>query len=319
MTFQIDAPALGGLSIQVPTLPEVTEAELIARFGARMRDLATTRDRLEGEAIAWGDDLRIDVVAGCDGRLLPFSTRFDWWVEAAPQPDVPGLVEALIGEAVGATVRIELTLPPAYPVEALQGERVRFVVTLHAAKEVVPLPQSEFARTGLGSSLQEVMSALRRELETEREAAQLQLARELIFDAVLERARVALPSELIDDDLRRTWERLEGQALKARGFSQRELDESLDGWRSDAPTRIAAERRVALSLIFRSIVERERLVLTRETFEVLLLDLGEALGLDGASVVAGLRESSELTAEMAELGIHLLGMQHVLDQVELTT
>ena len=317
--LQIDAPALDGLTVHVPTLPAVSEGELVARFEERMRALATTRDRSEGEAIGWGDDLRIDVVAGCEGRLIPFSTRFDWWVLAAPQSDVPGLFEALIGEPVGATVRVELTLPPSYPVEALRSKRARFVVTLHEAKEVAPLPASEFARTGLGQTLRAVMLALRAELEHERETAQLHLARELAFDAVLERAKVALPVELIDDDIRRAWGRGEGQLLKARGFSQQELDESLEGWLTDRPTRIASERRVALSLIFRAVVEREQLVLTREGFEAVLLELGDALGLDEAAIAAGLRESSELTGQMAELGIHLLGMQHVLQQVELTS
>ncbi len=298
--------SFAGLEVAAPKLEPVTEAEVIARFQQRLRAFATKRARAPAEAIVAGDDLTLNIVAGCEGALIPFSTRFDWQTTATAQPDVPGLIESLIGENVGATVRLELTLPPHYTVESLRGKRARFAVDLIAACEVTPLPPGEFARIGLGHTLRDVMLALHRELDAERAAEQLYLTRELAFDAVLERARVSVAPALVDDDIQRAWQRLEGAQLKAHDFGERALAESLEGWLHDPATRIAAQRRVALSRVFQAVVENEGLVLTPEKFDALIAQYGVDT------------QRGKRTEQMAHLGIHLLGMQHVLAQLKLT-
>ena len=249
--------ATSKLKVFVPLLAPVSHGELIVRLHQRLRALATTRDRAPGEPISLGDDLCLTLTAGCDGALIPFSTRFEWWVPALPLPELPGFIEGLLGERVGTTVKLTMPLPSTYVVEALRGRQARFVVELCSAREVTDLPESEFRRLGLGSTLKHVMGALHLELEAERQAAQEHLARELTFDAVLAAAKLFIPKALIDDDLRRSWERVEGHLLRAHAFSQAELDESLNGWLTDGPTRVAAERRVALTLIFRSVAQQE--------------------------------------------------------------
>lgn len=309
------APSLEGLEVRVPAPDDLTQDDLVRRFHELKRTHGKTRERAEGEQVAMGDDVRVDTLGYCEGKLIPFSARFGLWLELAPQAALPGFAEAISAGKVGDSLEIELTLPADYPVEALRSRAARFIVDLRAAREVTE-PDDEspafLAALKMGKTLDEVMDAIRDELEDEL-ADQLTLSgQDLVLDTLVERAKVEVPQSLIDEEVRRRWGQLEGKALAERGFDAEEQTEALQAWLTDPLTRADVERRLKISLVLKAITERDKLQLTPEKLEYFAITSAEAYGLSAAEVKKGLRESKELTAQMAQTAWHLLAVEHVM-------
>jgi trigger factor len=312
---RVEAPSLEGLSATVPTPAPVTEADVLERFEALCREHAQRRERAHGEALALGDDVLLDVLGFAQGRLLPFSVRTDWWTELAPEPLLPGFFEGLVGMQVGLSAEVALVLPADYPVEPLRGVPARFLVDVKAAREVV-LPEAEspelLAALGRGGTLQEVMRRLVEELDAERVEAAQREARNRVLDALAERTQVALPEQLIDEEIRRRWTEAEGTALARKDFSPEELQEALDGWLRDAATRLDAERRLKVALGLRAIAEREHLAPKREELEQWVDVLAETTGTTREEVGRAMASDPSLTQRFQALVAHQVALEHVL-------
>ncbi|WP_144370214.1 peptidylprolyl isomerase [Myxococcus stipitatus] len=247
---------------EAPVPVALTEEVVLARYRTLCRALAPRRNRAPGERVAAGDDVLLDVLGFANGRLMAFSARSEWWTEVAANPRFPGLLESLVGLNVGKTHAVELTLPGDHPVEALRGVAAHFVVKLTAAREVATLDEQSsdfFAVLARGSTRDEVMAQLRRELAAEREA---QAQRERQGEALREwsrRARVEVPRSLVDEELRRCWSEVEHPVLVRLGLAPEQMREALEGWLDDGATRLEAEHRVRLQQGLRAVAMSERL------------------------------------------------------------
>jgi len=318
----VTAPSLEGLSVRVPTPDDLTGDDLLRRFHEKRRALATTRERQHGETLAMGDDVQLNIVGYCDGKLIPFSSRFGMTTELAPSEALPGFFETIAeGGKVGTSMQIALELPDTYPVESLQGKPARFLVDIVSAHEVTLPPDNtpEFlARLGLGSTLDEVMDTIREELEDELAGLLWVQARDMVLDEVARRAPVELPRPLVDEELRRRWVQAEGQAMVKYEFDVDEQRDALQGWLTDPATREDAERRLHIGVVLKAITEAEKLQLTPEKLEELIRDHSEPFGLTADDVHAALRETPETTQRLTELGWYLLAVEHVMNKAKVT-
>lgn len=318
----VPAPSLEGLAVEVPTPEDLSEDDLLQRFHALKRSVSPRRKRAADEPTALTDEVVFDALGYCEGKLIPFSARFDVQMELAPVPAMPGFSEGLAGTPVGQSVELALTLPADYPVESLAGKPVRFLVDLKSAEAVDTLDDDAPAlleKLGRGDTLDAVMDSLREELEDEA-ADQLRLeGRELVFDALLARANPSVRSEVVDEEIRRCWQRLEGEALARKNFDADEQAEALAGWLADADTRTQAERRLRLAIVLGSIVQAQKLTLDAAQLESLLADAAEGagLGLTAAQLHEGLRGSKPMTAQLYNVGLHLLAVEHVLKHAQI--
>nr|WP_253818002.1 peptidylprolyl isomerase [Myxococcus xanthus] len=318
----VQAPSLEGVSVRVPTPDDLTEEDLLRAFHEKRRALATSRERQPGESLELGDEVRLNIVGYCDGKLIPFSARFGMKTELAPIEALPGFSEAVAeGAKVGESLQIALELPETYPVEALQGKPARFLVDVLAAHEVTLPPESapEFLeKLGMGGTLGEVMTHLRDELE-DAAAAQLWVqARDMVLDELIRRAPVELPRALVDEELRRHWVQAEGQGMLEHQFDVDEQREALEGWLTDPTTRADVERRLHIGIVLKAITEEQKLQLTPEKLEQLVRDQLEPFGLTAADAHAALRESPETTKQLAEMGWYLLAVEHVMNKAKVT-
>ncbi len=318
---KVRAPSTDDLKVTVPMPADLTQDDLLRRFHELKRTHAKTRDRAAGEAVALGDDVQLDTLGYCEGKLIPFSARFSLWLELAPQATLPGFSEAIAGEKVGDSLEIELKIPDDYPVEALRGKPARFIVDIRAAREVTE-PDDEapafLKAMNKGKSLDAVMNAIREELEDELTDILTLEGQDLVLDALVERSEVQVPQALIDEEVRRRWGQLEGKALVERGFDSTEQQEALDSWLTDPLTRTDAERRLKIALVLKAITERDKLQLTPEKLEELATISAEPFGLSADEVKKGLRESKQLTAQMAQTAWHLLAVEYVMSQASIT-
>lgn len=317
----VEAPSLEKLAVKVPAADDLTQDDLLERFREKARALAVTRDRKPGEALAMGDEAQVDLLGYVGGKLLPFSARFGFWLELAPLIALPGLTESIARAKVGQSVQVSLTLPPDYPVEALRGKPVRFIVDVRGGREV-KLPDTEskefLARLGLGPDLEKVMDALREELEQELADQLWTEAENLVLAELVARAKVQVPKALLEDEIRRRWADVEGRGLVEKGFDVEEQNEALKTWLDDPPTRAECERRIAAGLVLRAVAERDKLELPREKLEAIVLAYAKPFGLGEAEVKAALRESKEQTTRLHELAWHLLAVEHVLKAAKVT-
>ena len=315
----VKAPSIEGITVTVPKPADLTQDDLIRRFHELKREHGKQRDRAAKEAVQLGDELQIDTLGYCNGKLIPFSARFGLWLELAPQEALPGFAEALAGESVGDSIEINLTLPANYPVEWMRNKPARFLVDLRAAKEVT-MPDDEapafLKALKRGKNLDEVMDSIREELE-DRLADTLTLEGEnLVLDALVARAEVAISPKLVDEEIRRRWVVLESKALIAKGFDAAEQREAMQGWLDDPMTRADAERRLKIALVLRAVAEAEKLELTPAKLEEMAKAAGEGFGLTAAQVKEGLRESPDLTEQMFQTGWHLLAVEHVMSKAK---
>src|SRR3954468_13190436 len=107
---EVKAPSLEKLEVRVPKPEDISEAEVATRLHELVREHAKKKDRVPGEKIQRGDDVQVDILGYADGKLIPFSARFDQWLEVGPIPELPGLTEAIEGASVGDSVEVDVQL-----------------------------------------------------------------------------------------------------------------------------------------------------------------------------------------------------------------
>jgi trigger factor len=316
----VEAPSLADLKVRVPPLPPATEDDLLTRFHELLREHAKKHDRKKGETTQMGDDVCIDAIGWSGGKLIPFSARFDLWMELAPLVQLPGFAECIAGEAVGDKLQLDMTLPQQYALVKLRGAKCTFVVHILAAR-AVELPDGEspefLKKLGRGKNLDEVMESIRKELEQRRANELIVNAQDMVLDELVRRAKIEVPKTLVDEEIRRAWGRLEAPKLAPRRFDTPAQDEAVQAWLNDPMTRAETARRLAISLVLKAIGERDGLKLTPKKLEELVALAGEPYGLTEKQVHEGLRESAELTQQMEQMAWHLLAVEHVMARAKI--
>ncbi len=310
----VKAPSLEGLSITVPAPDDLTQDEVLERFHELARAHAEVRPREEGEPIALGDDVQLDILGYAQGRLIPFSVRIGHWMELAPQPMLPGFAEVLSEADVGDSVEVGIVLPQDYPAEHLRGLPARFLVDIRAAREVrMPDTDSDelLRALGRGATHDEVVASIVDELEGELADLLWVDARDLVLDELVARAEVQVPPALVDEEIRRRWSQAEGEALTLKNFSLEEQQEALDGWLQHPGIRADAERRLKISLVLKAIAERDRLKLEPNQVLEVLEEPSAAFGISSAQLRASLADPAT-AAQLRDVAWHLFVVEHVM-------
>lgn len=315
---QVKAPSLEGLSVTVPAPEDLTQDDVLERFHALARAHAEVRPREEGEPVALGDDVQLDILGYANGHLIPFSVRVGHWMELAPQPMLPGFAEVLAEAEVGDSVEVGLLLPEDYPAEHLRGMPARFLVDIRAAREVrMPDTDSDalLRALGRGATHDAVVASIVDELEAELADLLWVDARDLVLDQVVARADVRLPPGLVEEEVRRRWNQTEGEALARKNFSLEEQQEALDGWLQHPDIRADAERRLKIALVLRAIAERDRLTLDPGKVVEVLEEPSAAFGISPEQLHGSLADPAT-AAQLRDAAWHLLLVEHVMSHAQ---
>lgn len=314
----VEAPSLEGLEVTIPA-ERLTAEELEERFAALRREHAEVHPRNPGEPIALGDEVLVDVVGICNGRMIPFSARMDAWLEMAPEPTLPGFFEALVGIPVGSSVDVEVTVPGDHPIPDLRGAPALFRVEVKAAREVI-LPPAEdpelLAKLGLGSNLDEVMEKLALEAADDLAIRLRTKAENLVLDAVAARTNVQVPAALVDEEIRRRWLFAEGSTLEEHGFTQDELGEALAGWKAHPEIRQEAERRLKIGLALGALVKKEGLQPTPEFAAEVVDEVAATSEVSREEVLEAVKSDKQLAAKLAALAQHQYAVQYVFERAK---
>ena len=317
---EVQPPSLEGLAAQLSPRP-ITQDELLERLAELVREHAQRRMRAQGESVALGDEVQLDTIGYAQGRILPFSVREGSWALVNPDPLLPGFFEALVGRQVGLSVDIALTLPPDYPVEALRGAAARFLVDVREARELtLPDPGAPqfIAALGRGATLADVLQQLADELANEHADEAVREAREQVLDVLVERAKVEVPTALVDEEIRRRWTEAERPILMRKAFEPDELIQALDAWQQDPLTRADATRRLKIALVLAAIARRDQIQPRREELDTIAGLLTGPGKISREQLEQVLHNDAAAQERLTHVMMQLAAIDHVMSKVKLT-
>ena len=176
----------------------------------------------------------------------------------------------------------------------------------------------ELKKLGRGNTLEEVMASLQKELELERADELIVIGQDMVLDEIVARAKPEVPRALVDEEIRRTWARLEAKHLVEKHFDTAAQNEALAAWLADPATRAEATRRLAIALTLKAIGDRDNLKLTPQKLEELVALTVQPHGFTPAQIHEGLRESGEQTEAVERVAWHLLAVEHVMAKAKIS-
>ena len=194
--------------------PDEVQAEL-----ERMRESLASLETVERQA-GDGDFLVLDFVGTVGGEPFEGGEARGYLLELGSGRLIPGFEEQLRGARAGDERQVEVTFPEDYGKEELAGQDAAFAVQVKEVKEKrLPDLDDDFAvEAGGYDSLEELRGEIEgrlRELDESRLEGEF---REAAIDAVVERARVDVPHELVHAKAHEMWHRT------ARRLSQQGVD-----------------------------------------------------------------------------------------------
>lgn len=312
----VKPPVLENLIITAPAPSPVTAEDLIEYAELRVRERALRTPRKRGDRVQFGDEVFIDVLGYSGGRLIPFSARGKVRVDVGAGEILPWLDEALSECSVGDGLELPVTLPDDYTVESLRGADATFLIDVTGAN-AVEAPDQDSARfrelLGPLDTLDGAMSIAADELEAERVAEAWEEARERVLDEVAQRTLVDLPEDMVDEEIRGDWQRVEAPFLLSREFQADEQQQALGNWLNDGPTRVDAERRLRLALGLYAIADAQKLKVDEKAV-ALVADLARTkFEVPEAQLEKGFSQT-DLHPQLARLALHLRALELVLSK-----
>lgn len=252
---------LSRLQVESPSVPALSEDDVLARFSAVLRALAVVHRRPKGQPVEAGDEVIVDVLTWSGGRLLPFGSASGMLLTVEEQALIPSLARGLIGVPVGSSVQVQGAFPTDYAVPSLAGRRAVFLADVKQAAsiELPPVDEATVSTLGLGKTLEEVFSAITVQLERERQQHLAQLTRLATLKELVRRTPFELPKAYLEHEVGRRWLEREGRFLSRRQLSEAELTESFEGWLAE-PTLVAdVEAETRGLLLIRRLLETGKL------------------------------------------------------------
>lgn len=137
---------------------------------------------------------------------------------------IPGFETELIGKKAGDKTEFTLTFPKNYGVASMQGQKVTFKVTVNKVQEVtLPKVDDAFA-AGLGpfTSVEQLRSDIEKQLQQDKEEAARRNHEAATLRAIVEKTKVTVPQELIDEQTEMLVREVRQNAIQ-RGQTYEEL------------------------------------------------------------------------------------------------
>jgi trigger factor len=175
-----------------------------------------TVDRAAGD----GDFVVMDYVGSVDEEPFEGGEGRGQVVELGSGRLIPGFEDQLKGASAGEERSIELTFPDDYPAEQLAGQDASFAVQVKEVKEKrLPELDDDFAvEAGGFDSLDELRAEIESRIAQAEERAIEAEFREAAVDAVVDKANIEVPKELVHSKAHEMWHRT-ARRLAAQGVN----------------------------------------------------------------------------------------------------
>lgn len=249
----------------------------------KMRESNSTLEPVEGRDVAQaGDFAQVDYEATIDGQPFVGSKAEGVTAEIAPGELVDSNIAALEGVKVGDTKEIDYAFPPDYRVEEIKGKTAHFKIQLKGIKaKKVPELNDELAKELGATSVEDLRTKIRTNLETTAKSKAAQEDRDALMKALIERNPFEVPKAMVE---RAIDSMLEGalRQMQRSGVDIRNL--GLDFMRLRDEMRERAVSEVKGTLLFEAIALKEGIQATDADLEKKIEELATEAGQPVANV-----------------------------------
>ncbi len=297
---EVDPPELIDISIERLTA-EVGESD-IDNMLEKLRRQRVTWSKVERPA-QQGDRIEIDFEGSIGGEPFSGNSAKHAPLELGSNTMIPGFEEQLVGVSPGESKTIEVTFPGDYGSAEVAGKTASFAATVHSvAAPELPEINDDFARAfGVGDGgLDKLREEIRRNMERELKAAIKSKVKQQVFDALLEKAVLDVPTALIDSEIDALIKKDEAAAA---GDRSRYEDE--------------ARRRVSLGLLIAEIIKRNQLQIDPERVRQAIEHLAQSYE-KPEEVVQWYYSNQEMLADIQTLVMEETVVEWVAGQTRVT-
>jgi len=258
--------------IEAPRREAVADDETVTAEVERLRDALASLEPVEREAKN-GDFLVLDYTGYIDGEAFEGGEGRGQTIELGSGRLIPGFEDQLVGAGPGEDRQLNVRFPDDYGAEELAGKEARFETTVKEVREKrVPELDDEFAlQAGGFDTLDELREDIARRLREADERNAEREFREAAIDAVVAKAKIDIPAEVVHGKAHDIWHQMEhrlrhqgidpAQYLAITGKSEEELIKEAEP---------DAEQSLKREAVLAAIVEAEKIEPSDE-------DLTEAL------------------------------------------
>jgi trigger factor len=186
-----------GLEIAAPSA-EVTPEGLNERIDA-VRNRHKERVPVEDRAADTGDVCLVDFTGELGGTPDPRLAATELEVKIGAGHMIPGWEDELVGLAIGATRRFDITFPADYRATDLAGQTATFEVTLRSLfAEEVPEVDDDLAKDAGYASVEDMQEKLREGLSKELASRRTAEIERRVVEVLLERNPFKVPRGLVE-------------------------------------------------------------------------------------------------------------------------
>ena len=248
------------LRVELPVV--AVEQEQVDAELEEMRQANVVLEPADDRRANMGDVVSFDVRAESGGEPYADKDGHEMVLDAEDVAFAPGFSEQIVGMEVGAETSFTLALPDEETEEQDEGSEATFNVTLHGIKiRLLPELDDDLARTvGDFDTLQELRQDIYNRLEQEAQRQADMAYTEEVIEAMIERATLEYPPNLVDEHVDSMVENMENR-LKEQGL---EMDDyfKLSGQTEETFRETfhpRAEQNAQRGLVLGELVHREKL------------------------------------------------------------
>ncbi|MCM1009301.1 MAG: trigger factor [Fusobacterium sp.] len=226
------------------------------------------------------DIVVIDFDGSANGEKIKGGAGQNYNLDLAHSNFIPGFAEGIVGKPMNEEFDVNVTFPEEYHEESLKGQPAVFKVTVKEIKERnLPEVNAEFAKkVGGFDSVDALKEDIKKHLEAQREAANLQNAENVIFGKVMDSVKVEIPESMV----KREFEALKAEYSERFSMQGLSLENVFKAQGQDYEKVLTeeAESRIKNTLLIDKIAKDEEIKLTPADIQVKLQELSSMYGVE---------------------------------------
>jgi trigger factor len=296
-----------GLTAKRPKV-EVADEAIEQQIERIRREHATLEPIPEGRVTEAGDVVTIDFVVKSGSKVIPEAGTQGFQVELGAGRLLKEIDQAVTGKHVGDVVSVNVPMSKNHPHPKLKGKVATFEITVKDAKvRVLPVADDELAKdVGDFENLEALKSHVRGEIEKGLKEQSDNSVAEQLVSALVQKNEVAVPSSLVEQQMRITEQEILQRARMGGNADARGLgDELRDQVRADS------EMKVKAGLLMAEIAKKSQIKIGDAEIEEALKELADQAGKPVAKVRAEYAD-----AKRREMLIGMILENKVLDLIE---
>jgi trigger factor len=287
----------GDLSTIEATEPaRAVEDEAVTQSLERIREKNARFEAVESGAVEAGHTVVVGLErrgTDKDGKQGDVDKHEQVSIELGAPSNPPGFDAEVIGMTPGSSKSFTITYPGDYTIPELAGGTVDYTVNLKEIKKrVIPALDDELAKDlGDFSSLEELRTRVRADLEHEAMHAAERQVRQDVLKQLAARVPFPVPASLVEREIDR---RLED-------FARRLMDQRIDPRQANIDwnafregQRAPATEAVGSAIVLDEVAKRDQIAVTNEDLDAELQRYAEQTGHNVASIRARLQKDGEL-------------------------